>query len=264
MEYAAIASGSNGNCYYVGDDEDAILIDIGVSCRRVEQRSLEMGLDLSKVRAVFVTHEHGDHISGLRVFVKKHKIPVYLTEGTYKGSRLQLKEEYVNLIDTRKKQVVGSMEIIPVVKNHDAQEPCSFIVKKDEVQIAVLTDIGCVCSNVARVLTQSQVVFLEANYDEQMLDTGGYPYYLKERIRGGQGHLSNQQALQALLNHGSSNLKHVILSHLSANNNSMELVESVFEEYGRSKQVEVTVCNRDSAGEVFSFSYNVNDTLVGD
>src|SRR5690606_37312641 len=215
MKYAALASGSNGNCYYIADGQDAILVDVGVNAKHVELRMHNLGIVPSSISAIFITHEHTDHIRGLSVFCKRYQIPVYITAGSYKGSRLHLPEELVHIIPSDAKVQIGNMTVYGIPKYHDAKEPCSFVVSNGVLNIAIMTDLGRICDNVKHVIQHADILLLESNYDEEMLETGRYSFYLKNRIRSGWGHLSNRIALEALLENRTARLKHLILGHLS-------------------------------------------------
>jgi phosphoribosyl 1,2-cyclic phosphodiesterase len=228
MNIASIASGSNGNCYYIENDDDAVLIDAGVSTKQIVSRIANLGLKLDKIRGVFVTHEHIDHIRGLPVLTKKYQLPVYITQNTYLASSLQLKDSLLNFFDPSKMIPIGKLHVNPFLKNHDAAEPCSFTVSCGKKNVAVMTDIGVKCPNVISHLKDADAAFLESNYDDHMLATGPYPAHVKARISSDFGHLSNTQAAVLALEHASPRLKHVILSHLSGNNNTPELALHTF------------------------------------
>lgn len=228
MKYCALASGSNGNCYYIANGEDAILVDVGINTKHVELRMAALGIAPSSISAIFITHEHSDHIRGLSVFCKRYQIPVYITAGSYRGSRLHLPPHLVHIISSDALVSIGQLHITAIPKFHDAHEPCSFVVSDGTTNIAVLTDIGRPCVHVAQAIQHADVLLLESNYDEDMLHTGRYSYYLKNRIRGGLGHISNKIALELFLQHKSSRLKHLILGHLSGENNHVDLVQETF------------------------------------
>src|SRR5690606_24933886 len=173
-------------------------------------------------------HEHSDHIQGLSVFAKRYQIPVYITAGTLAGSRLNLPDHLVRIILPQEVVQIGPLTIYGIPKYHDAKEPCSFMISDGGINIAVLTDLGRVCENVKTAIQHADVLFLESNYDEEMLDKGRYSYYLKNRIRSGWGHISNALALQALLENRTNRLRHLILGHLSGENNTIQLVEETF------------------------------------
>lgn len=228
LSIASLNSGSNGNCYYVGNDREAILVDAGLSGRETDIRLKRLGLIPSKVKAIFISHEHGDHIKGLRSVIKKYKVPVYITNNTHQQCRLRIKEPYLRTFNAFEPIRIGNLCVTAFPKIHDACDPHSFIVSCDRINVGVFTDIGSACKNVVHHFKQCHAAFLEANYDEEMLDKGTYPYALKNRIRGGKGHLSNRQALQLFLEHRPPFMSHLLLSHLSENNNRPEIVQNLF------------------------------------
>ncbi len=226
--FASLNSGSNGNCYYIGDEEDAILVDAGISCRETERRMARLGLRPDKIRAVFISHEHSDHTRGAEVLSRKHHIPVFITEETRKAGRLYLDPALVHGFESDQPVSFGRLEVHPFVKHHDGVDPHSFTIARNGSVVGVFTDIGRACENLAHHLRQCRAVFLEANYDEEMLQKGNYPWFLKQRIRGGQGHLSNKESLELFREYRSGDIQYLILSHLSANNNRPEIVEELF------------------------------------
>jgi phosphoribosyl 1,2-cyclic phosphodiesterase len=228
---ASLNSGSNGNCYYIGNETEAVLVDAGISCRETEIRMKRLGLNMGKVKAIFISHEHKDHITGLSVLAKKYQLPVYITEYTQKNSKVGLEKKLVCRFKANESIQVGALNITAFKKCHDAEDPHSFIVASSSTKIGVFTDIGNVCDEVVRHFKQCHAVFLEANYDEEMLHNGGYPYYLKKRITDGNGHLSNIQALDLFCKHRPSFMSHLILSHLSKHNNDPALVKTLFDEH---------------------------------
>lgn len=250
----SLNSGSNGNCYYVGNDKEAILVDAGISCREIEKRLLKLNLAISKIKAVFISHEHSDHIKGVQVLARKHRLPVYITSSTLKSGGLQIEEELVLEFRAYQKIHVGNLVVTAFPKFHDASDPHSFIVSGGGINVGVLTDIGSVCKHVSENFSKCHAVFLEANYDEAMLEEGNYPYFLKSRIRGGHGHLSNNQALQLFINHKAPFLSHVLLSHLSKDNNSPQLAQQLFEQHaGKTK---IVVASRYYETEVYRITEN--------
>jgi phosphoribosyl 1,2-cyclic phosphodiesterase len=225
---AALNSGSNGNCYYVGNEREAILIDAGISSGEADKRMRRLGLAPEKIKAVFITHEHGDHIKGLRSIIKKYKLPVYITARTLVQGRLKIKEKFVKHFLSFEPIRLGSLLITAFPTFHDACDPHNFVITCNRVNVGIFTDIGSPCKNVIHHFKQCHAAFLESNYDESMLETGGYPYALKNRIRGGWGHLSNKQALQLFMEHRPPFMSHLFLSHLSENNNRPEIVQDLF------------------------------------
>ena len=238
----ALNSGSNGNCYYIGNQEEAILIDAGISCRETEKRMKRLGLSMEKVKAIFVSHEHSDHIRGIAGICKKYSLPVYITPYTLSSAKLST--TYPNYLPFQGYEpvTIGGLTVTAFPKFHDAADPHSFVVSSEEVNIGVFTDIGAPCQHLIRHFEMCHAIFLEANYDEEMLANGRYPYFLKQRITGGKGHLSNQQALQLYLSCRAPFLSHVFLSHLSKDNNCPELAQALFQEHAA--EAEIIVASR--------------------
>ena len=245
----SLNSGSNGNCYYIGNETEAILVDAGISCSEIEKRMQRLGLGMQNVKAIFISHEHTDHVSGLRVVAKKYQLPVYITQPTLRFGRLKLDVNLVNTFAPHQAVRIGSLSITAFPKFHDAADPYSFIIDCDNIKVGVFTDIGVACENVITHFKQCHAAFLETNYDEKMLEQGGYPFVLKNRIRGDKGHLSNTQALELFIKHKPPFMSHIFLSHLSKNNNSPELVYKLFSEH--SDGVKIAVASRDEAMEVY-------------
>ena len=224
----SLASGSNGNCYYIGNDKEAVLVDAGISCREIEKRMKRLSLSIQNVKAVFISHEHADHIRGVSVLSKKYDLPVYITPPTLKNGRLHIDKKLINQFKSFEPVSIGALNITAFPKFHDAADPYSFTIRYKDLKVGVFTDIGKTCQHLISHFSQCHAAFLESNYDEEMLDTGSYPYYLKTRIRGGMGHLSNVQALELFNTHRPAYMSHLILSHLSKNNNCPMLVEQLF------------------------------------
>ncbi len=227
LSAASLNSGSNGNCYYIESANDAVLIDAGISCKEVEKRMARLGLSPKKIRAVFITHEHTDHIYGLSSFLKKYPVPVFITPDTLKYG-IDVPAHLVHSFKSHSAIIIGELSIIAFPKLHDAVDPFSFIVTCSNVTVGVFTDIGFACSNVIHYFRQCNAAFLETNYDTEMLQNGRYPVVLKKRISGGKGHLSNTQALDFFITYKPSFMTHLFLSHLSHNNNRPAIVEALF------------------------------------
>ena len=249
IEICAIASGSNGNCYYVGNEKDAVLIDAGLSTKQILIRMKERNLNPTKIKAVFITHEHSDHLSGARVFGNKMHVPIYMTAKTYYGAYRNQRPDYPKFFNPGDIIEVGDFSVHSLLKNHDASEPCSFRVQYQNKNIGVFTDIGEPCDKVKSHLQLCDGLFLETNYDEKMLWKGSYPYFLKKRVASNIGHLSNQQALELLKNHAGENLKCVFLSHISKENNSPEVVQQSM--LPLNSKFDIKITSRYEAGEVY-------------
>ncbi|GAA4332091.1 MBL fold metallo-hydrolase [Flaviaesturariibacter amylovorans] len=252
LQFTSLNSGSNGNCYYVGNDTDAVLVDAGISCREIERRMERLGLSLEKVRAVLVSHEHSDHIRGLPTLTRKHGIPIYVTARTYKGGRMYLERSKVHDFSGQLTFNIGSLSIQAFSKVHDAADPYSFTISYGGVTVGVFTDLGVPCANLVHHFRQCHAAFLESNYDEEMLEHGKYPWILKQRIRGGQGHLSNRQALDLFRAHRPPFMTHLLLAHLSQNNNDVRLVQALFDAHADG--VQTLVAPRYSESPLFQVS----------
>ncbi len=248
LEICAIASGSNGNCYYIGNNTDAVLIDAGISTKQILLRMAERELDPSKIKALFITHEHSDHMRGARVLAKRLQIPVYITAKTFNSAYKSMRPFYTRFFTSEAEIEIGEFTIYPVLKKHDAAEPCSFRINYGEHNIGVFTDIGEACDNVKDHLNKCNGVFLESNYDEKMLWDGAYPWYLKKRVASEFGHLSNDQAFELLEQYAGENMKHVFLSHLSKENNTPEIALKKMEPL--TQKYEIKVAPRYEASEV--------------
>lgn len=227
----SLASGSNGNCYYVGNEEEAVLVDAGISCRETEKRMARLKLSMKKVKAIFISHEHSDHIRGLTILAKKYNLPVYISPGTLKYCPVPIERHLVYNLTATETVQIGNLYVKAFTKFHDANEPHSFVITYSGIKVGVFTDIGAPCQNLKEHFSKCHAAFLEANFDEVMLDKGHYPLFLKNRIRGGKGHLSNRQALELFLNHKAPHLSHLVLSHLSKENNCPDLVNNMFTQH---------------------------------
>jgi len=227
----SLNSGSNGNCYYIGNEDTAVLVDAGISCRETVNRMARLGLAIEKVKAIFISHEHTDHISGVELLSKKYQLPVYITGKTLSSGGLNIEQHLSMPFKAFETVAIGALQVMAFPKSHDADDPHSFVVSYNGINIGVLTDIGYACTNVVQYFKQCHAAFLEANYDEHMLATGGYPYHLKKRISGGQGHISNTQALNLFVQHRPAFMSHLILSHLSKNNNDPAIVQALFDKH---------------------------------
>lgn len=225
--YCALFSGSSGNCTYFGTSRGGILVDIGVSAKRVENALLERQIDPDTLGGVFITHEHSDHVSGLTVFLKHHPMPVYATHGTL--SALEEKKLIpagiaVQAVDSP--VYAADMYVSAFATPHDSRESCGYRVTfADERTAVVATDMGFVSDTVRCALNGADLVHIESNHDITMLQNGPYPYHLKARVMGNGGHLSNAACdalLPELLKSGTTRFS---LAHLSRENNTPQLAE---------------------------------------
>lgn len=255
---ASLNSGSNGNCYYLGNQDEAVLIDAGVSCREIEKRMKRLDLSIKKVKAVFISHEHGDHIHGVPTLSRKYNLPVYITTSTLRNGNLRLNREHTVPFSAYHPVCIGNLSITAFPKFHDASDPHSFIITHHDVNVGVFTDIGVACRHVKKYFEQCHAAFLESNYDELMLENGRYPLALKNRIRNGKGHLSNTQAAELFLHHRPPFMSHLFLSHLSRNNNSPKIVHELFSRIAG--RTEIVIASRDKETEVYHITNTTGQT----
>lgn len=238
LYFTSLNSGSNGNAYYIANEQEAILIDAGIPCKLLERRLQDVALCPSKIKAIFITHEHSDHIKGLVAFSNKYNLPVYSNSRTL-NKCIGLNLTQCKVIHNTEKVSIGNLQISAFSKLHDAVDPLSFIIGDQQTTVGVFTDIGRPCNNLAHHFKQCDAAFLESNYDDEMLDNGNYPEFLKRRISGGYGHLSNAEALAFFLQHRTQRLQYLLLSHLSGSNNSPKLVEQLFAPHQVGLQIKV-------------------------
>ena len=201
-----------------------------------------LGLYMSKVKAIFISHEHTDHIKGVESIAEKYTLPVYITTATAQRGRLHFKKELINYFAAYEQVSIGNLIVTAFPKLHDAVDPHSFIITGNGITVGVFTDIGTNCQHVTKHFCQCHAAFLETNYDDEMLEQGRYPIFLKNRIRGGEGHLSNKQALEIFINHRPAFMTHLLLAHLSKDNNDPQKVHQLFNEHAQG--VEIVVASR--------------------
>ncbi len=228
MKLMNIASGSSGNVTFVGTENTSVLIDAGISMKKIEEGMNSIGMSARDLDAIMITHEHSDHIKGLGVLSRKYGIPIYATQGTIKGigentSVGRIDNELYNVISTDISFQVGDLTIEPHSIWHDAYEPVCYSISDGKSKAAIATDLGDFNDYLVKCLSDSDMLLIEANHDIRMLEAGPYPYDLKRRILGQKGHLSNEASgrfIRKLLN---DHIKTIILGHLSKDNNIPEL-----------------------------------------
>ncbi|MDE6406894.1 MAG: MBL fold metallo-hydrolase [Lachnospiraceae bacterium] len=249
MRLCSIASGSSGNCVYVGSDTTHLLMDVGISGKRTEAGLAKLGLTMKDIDAICITHEHADHISGLGVLSRKYGVPVYATGGTLEAIRNtssigKIDESLFRVITPDERCTIKDISLYPVRTSHDAADPVAYRIDYDGRRIGLITDLGCYNDYTVECLRNLDLLYLEANHDVHMLQVGPYPYYLKQRILGEKGHLSNESAGKLLSRLLHDHMQAIVLGHLSRENNLPELAyESV--------RVEVTMSDTAYSGSDF-------------
>lgn len=225
IRVCVLASGSSGNSVFISSESTAILIDAGLSCRELERRLTVAGSDLGKVRAVCVSHEHDDHKSALKVLYRRCGLPVYANSGT--AEAIDRAESGTGIAWTVFSVGfpfdIGDLRVLPFSVPHDSYDPVGFVVSHRTDRIAVVTDIGMATSLVRERLKGCQAVIVESNHDKKMLEDAARPWSLKQRIAGRQGHLSNAQAAELVVESAGQELRVVFLAHLSRDCNTPEL-----------------------------------------
>lgn len=264
MRFVSIASGSSGNCIYAGTDSTHILIDAGISNKRIEQGLNEIGVTGKELSAIVITHEHSDHVKGLGVLARKYGIPIYGTKETLDEiaamtSLGKYPKELFQPVKADVDFVIGDMNILPFHIDHDAVNPVGYRIHNGKKSVAVATDMGHFDQYIISHLQNLDAILLESNHDVNMLETGPYPYYLKRRILGDHGHLSNENAGRLLNFIVHDNMKHIILGHLSKENNYAQLAyETVKLEITQGdnpysgSDFPITVANRDQISEIIT------------
>lgn len=265
MRFCSIASGSSGNCIYVGSGNTHILIDAGCSKKKIVEGLNGLDLDLKDIDALFITHEHSDHIGGLKVLLKNSEMPVYATRGTFDGIKDKdtnslLAEREKNIVKAEESVSLKELTVKPFEVSHDALEPVCYRVDSGNASAAVATDMGVFSDKIIRGLSGVDVLLLEANHDIRMLESGPYPYSLKRRIWGDKGHLSNDSAKDLLVSLLHDNLKAVMLGHLSECNNLPELAYETVrvgiemdECPYKASDFKITVAGRNEPGKLLEF-----------
>ncbi len=265
MRMCSIASGSSGNCIFAASDDTNLMIDAGISGKRMEQGLAEIGCQFRDMAGILITHEHSDHISGLGVVSRRYGIPIYTTKGTREAilkckSVGEIPSELFREIQPDKEFTVGDITVMPISISHDAAQPTAFVLRQGRKSLGVMTDLGRYDGYIVEKLQNLDVLLLEANHDVHMLQVGTYPYYLKQRILGDKGHLSNELSGRLLGEVLHDGFKMAILGHLSKENNyerlayetvrlEIDLADSPY----RAGDFPICVAKREEVSEVIEF-----------
>ncbi len=260
MEFCSLYSGSSGNCLYVGTEKTKILIDAGLSGKKIEEALKNKEVNPKNINGIVITHEHSDHIKGVGVLSRRFNIPIFANTNTWKAmysSLGKISDENIKVFGSYRAFEIGDVVVNPFPIPHDAVEPCGYSFIKDNKKITVATDIGYVTDDIRKNIKDSDLMLLESNHDVDMLKVGPYPYELKRRVLSDRGHLSNENAGKTILEVISSKVKNILLGHLSDTNNypflAHETVLSVLKMEGISPGRDFTldVATRDEPTRIY-------------
>ena len=264
LRFLSLASGSSGNCYFLGTEEYGILLDAGISIRTIRKIFKDYNIEGGQIMGVFVTHDHADHIKSVGILGEKYNIPVYATEKVHTGIKQSryVEEKLFGSKRIIEKEIpieIRDFRITAFEIPHDSTENVGYLIEFGEHKIVLATDVGHISDTVARYIRIATHLIIEANYDLEMLITGKYPPFLKERIMNGTGHLSNKETAEFLAANFDLHLKNIWLCHLSKDNNHPELacktLEMAFAQYGIrvGKDVNISALKRSNPSDMFYF-----------
>ncbi len=262
FELCSFGSGSSGNCYYVGNTESAILVDAGINSRSIVKGLEEAGKNIRNIQGILITHDHIDHIKGLPDITQKFNTKVFATAKTWEAIQQNrftrnVRPGCFQEIESEKTFTIGSFSITPFPVSHDAADANGYSISNSQRVLSIATDLGYISSVAAAYMKRSNILVLESNYDEEMLENGPYPAYLKDRIRGNNGHLSNEQTAHFLAENIHPELTHVFLAHLSDHNNKPEkaintVLDKMHSRYGhRSVSYNLTALDRKKRSRIY-------------
>lgn len=237
IKFTTLASGSDGNSVYIGTENTKILIDVGISGNKMENILSDINVSLDEIDAIFITHEHSDHISGVGVLARKYDIPIYATEGTWDSMPKKVGKIYnKNILYKDENIILNDIKIKPFGMPHDAKDPVCYSVIHKNVKICIATDMGHITKNMIENIRHSDALVIESNHNVDMVKNSNYPNFLKERILGKYGHISNETCGKLLSCVMNDKLKNIFLSHISKENNTPDLayltVATTLEEFG--------------------------------
>lgn len=262
IKFCSLSSGSSGNCQYIETDNIRILIDAGLSGKKIEELLKSIDVCPTTIDCILVTHEHIDHTKGVGILSRRFNIPIYANEKTWLGMEGQIgevKEENIKYFTTEKEFELKDLGIFPLSISHDASDPVGYCIQYNDKKISLVTDTGWVTENMKKRIKNSCLYLIESNHDIEMLKVGKYPWYLKKRIMSEKGHLSNDDAGILLSEILSGNGEQILLGHLSKENNFPELayttVKNIVENVGINihKDISLELTYRDKATKVYNF-----------
>lgn len=261
IKFCSLASGSSGNCQYIQTSKARVLIDAGLSGKRIQELLTSIDVEPNSIDCIFITHEHKDHIKGAGILSRRFDIPIYANENTWnsmKDDLGKLKEENIKIFNTNNSFEVADLGIVPFNISHDASEPVGYSFFNKNKKISIVTDTGCVNEEITQKIKDSNLLMIESNHDTQMLRVGSYPWFLKKRVSSEIGHLSNDDAGNLLIDVLKASNEKVILAHLSKENNFPKLayqtVLNILSEKGIdvSKDISLEIALRDEASKIYN------------
>lgn len=259
FKFCNLYSGSSGNCSLIQSDDTNILIDCGASLKKINASLSYLNINLDDINAILISHEHSDHVSGLSSISKKYHIPVYANCRTFDNINQDIPDNIKNIFSTNEKFEIGDLQVFPFHIPHDASDPCGFSISKSNNKISIATDIGHMESSILDNLCGSSFLLLESNYEPNMLKYSRYPYYLKRRIIGPNGHLSNEEAASTISTLIKNGVKNISLGHLSKVNNFPELayqtvMDTIISNKSDISNLTLSVAKRDNIDDVIEIA----------
>jgi len=268
LKFCSFSSGSSGNCYYLGNEFNGILIDAGIPAGNIRRFLKETGVSIDSIMGVLITHNHSDHIRGLELLTRKNHLPVYTTGKIWDSilsKKINLSGIKNNTIDLQQKFHLSGLDIEAFPVSHDAPETVGFHICYEDFKITIATDLGHICPTSAPYIKAANLLVIESNYDEKMLKNGAYPSFLKARILSDHGHLGNHQTSAFLADNIGVDLGHICLAHLSNKNNTPDLALQTLQQTFAEKGVElnghprISILNRNMPSEVISLISPINN-----
>ena len=263
FNFCSISSSSSGNCLLVQSDKANVLIDVGISLKKLKLELSKLELTLDDISGILITHEHSDHCKSITSICKKHSnIPLYINKPTYSALQdiYKIESSNIHYINENETFQIYDLSITPFSIPHDAIAPCGYTICKDSRKISIATDMGLVTDNVITAISNSVFVFIESNYETEMLNTCSYPYYIKRRISSNTGHLSNVQCSDMITKLVNQNTTHFMLGHLSNENNSPDLALKTVESTLLCNNISLdnitlSVASKDSLSSIVNLEY---------
>ena len=251
LSLCVLASGSKGNVCYIANNSSAILVDAGLSGKEIDKRMQLKGLSIKKLTAIVVTHEHIDHIRGVGVLARRFNLPVYINNKTYLAALNKIgKVDDIRFFKSGDCFFINKLHIHPFSISHDAQDPVGIKISYNKKSIAIATDLGVSTTVVQEHLKGCDIIVVEANYDLVMLQNGSYPWSLKQRVKSRIGHLSNEESARLIMDVKTSNLKHVVLGHLSYENNTPVKALSLINDRLSGYDINLIVASQNHVSEI--------------